>query len=111
MKRVDMAEFFWGVSPKDPDVTRAMEVYDHLDEYERRNVFRSMIFAMVAYRRTGDSGQLVRLVEGNERMIRMDAIPGFREKLRAQRNAPPPEPADPADVEALIRKLQGGSDR
>lgn len=111
MKAVDMAEFFWGVSPDDPTVVNAMGVYDHLDEVERHNVYKTAILAMVAYRRGGDTGQLVRLVESTEQMIRMDAVPGFREKLRAQRNAPPPEPADPADVQALIRKLKSGAGR
>jgi len=111
MKPVDMSEFFWGVSPEDPDVVNAMEVYDHLDEIERRNVYRSMIQAMVAYRREGNNtARLEALTEGTERMIRMDAIPGLREKIHAQRNVVP-EPADPADVEALIRELQGGADR
>lgn len=111
MKRVDMAEFFWGVSPEDPTVVNAMKVYDHLDDVERRHVYRSMILAMTAYRRENNPERLVTFTESVELEIRMDAVPGFREKLRAQRDAPPPEPADPADVEALIRRLESGSDR
>jgi hypothetical protein len=108
MKPVDMSEFFWGVSPEDSAVVNAMEVYDHLDEVERRNVYRSMILAMTAFRRENNPGRLVGFIEGIERMIRMDAVPGFREKLRAQRNAPPPEPCDPVDMQALIRRLESG---
>jgi hypothetical protein len=108
MKPVDMAEFFWGVSPEDSAVVNAMNVYDHLDDVERRHLYRSMILAMTAYRRENNPERLASFTESVERMIRMDAVPGFWEKLRAQRNAPPPEPADPADVQALIRRLQDG---
>ena len=109
MKPVDMSEAYWGVSPDDPVVTRAMEVYDHFDEIERRNVYRSMIQAMVAYRRTGQSAYLTdNLTEGVDRMIRMDAVPGFREKIRASRNRKP-VPASGADIQDKLRRLEDGS--
>jgi hypothetical protein len=108
MKPVDMSEFFWGVSPEDSTVVNAMNVYDHLDDVERRHLYRSMILAMTAYRRENNPGRLASLTESVERMIHMDAVPGFRERMRAARNAPPPEPCDPVDVQALIRRLQDG---
>lgn len=108
MKPVDMSEAYWGVNPDDPAVTRAMEVYDHLDDIERSNVYRSMILAMVAYRRTGQSTYLTdNLTDGVDRMIRMDAVPGFREKLRASRTSTP-VPASDTDVQALLQMLEDG---
>ncbi|WP_433474970.1 hypothetical protein ACQPZP_40885 [Spirillospora sp. CA-142024] len=106
-KRVNFMEESTGVKVDDPAVVRAMEVYDRLDDIERRNAYRSTIQAMTAFRRTSEGRHLTELVRSYEAMIRIDATPGLREKIRATRNAPPPEPADDADIEALIARLRG----
>ena len=110
MKRINLIEESTGVKVDDPAVRRAMDTYDNLNDDERRDIYRSTIQAMVAYRRTGDTAHLTRLTRMYEETIRIDEIPGLREKIRAQRDAPPPEPGDvmsAEEVEALIAGLRG----
>ena len=113
MKRINFIEESTGVKVDDPAVQRAMDAYDHLNDDERRDTYRSTIQAMTAYRRTGDEAYLTRLTRTYEETIRIDAIPGLREKIRAQRDAPPPEPGDvmpAAEAEALIARLHGAGE-
>lgn len=105
IKRVNFVEESTGVKVDDPAVVRAMEVYDHLDDIERRDFYTCTIQAMAAYRRTGEESHLTALTRMHEEMVRVDAIPGLREKFRATRNGPPPKPAKEADIEALITRL------
>ena len=110
MKPVNFIEESTGVKVDDPAVQRAMDAYDHLNDDERRDTYRSTIQTMTAYNRTGDTAHLTKLTRTYEETIRIDAIPGLREKIRAQRDAPPPEPGDvmPAEeAEALIGQLRG----
>ena len=107
MRPVNLVEESTGVKVHDPTVVRAMEAWERLDDIERANVYRSTIQHMVAYRRTGDVAHLDRLTRMHEANLRIDRIPGLREKIRAQRDAPTPVPASDADIEALIAKLRG----
>ena len=110
MKPVNLIEESTGVKVDDPAVLRAMDTYDHLNDDERRDAYRSTIQAMVAYRRTGDTAHLTKLTRTYEETIRIDSIPGLREKIRAQRAAPPPEPGDvmsAEEAEGLIARLRG----
>lgn len=107
LRRVNFVEAATGVKVDDPDVVRAMEAWDHLDDTERSNVFRSTMQMMLAYRRTGEQEHLTDLVSSYEQMILIDSIPGLRDTIRATRNAPPPKPCGEADIEALIAWLRG----
>ncbi|MGP4027169.1 hypothetical protein [Actinomadura sp. 3N407] len=109
MRTINLVEESTGVKVDDPAVVRAMEVYNHLDDIERRDFYTCTIQAMAAYQRTGEASHLTALTRMYEEMVRVDAIPGLREKFRATRNGPPPKPAEEADIEALITRL-GGED-
>lgn len=109
-KRVNFVEESTGVKVDDPTVQRALEAYDHLDDIERRDYYRSAIQTMVAYRRTGEEQHFIALTRMYEQMILVDTIPGLLEKIRAQRDAPPPAPGDvmsTEQVERLIARLRG----
>jgi hypothetical protein len=107
MNRVNFVEVCTGVKVDDPDVLQAMEVWDSLNEAERTNLYRSTIQHMIAYRRTSDGRHLTDLAGSYEAMFQIAAIPGLRDKIRATREAPPPRPADEADIKALIARLRG----
>lgn len=107
LRRVNFVEAATGVTVDDPDVVRAMEAWDHLDDTERGNVFRATVQMMLAYRRTGVQEHLTELVSSYEQMILIDSIPGLRDTIRATRNAPTPKPCGEADIEAVIAWLRG----
>lgn len=107
LRRVNFVEAATGVTADDPDVVRAMETWDHLDDTERGNVFQATVQMMLAYRRTGVQEHLTDLVSSYDQMIVIGSIPGLRDKIRATRNAPTPKPCGEADIEALIAWLRG----
>ncbi|MEU4824846.1 hypothetical protein AB0H37_23495 [Actinomadura sp. NPDC023710] len=105
MKPVDVARP--GVPAKDdPQVKVAMGVWDALTSDEQREVFQSLYRTVAAYGHTKDIDHLTRFAESVDRMVRLESTTDLRQRIRDQRNAVP-EPADPADVEDLLRRLEG----
>jgi hypothetical protein len=89
-----------GVLAKDdPRVETAMRVWDALTPVEQREVFRSL------YRSSHDTDNLTRFVDSVHRMVRLESTTDLRQRIRAQRDVEP-KPADPADVEDLIGRLE-----
>jgi hypothetical protein len=89
----------------DPQVEAAMGVWDALEPDEQGEVFRSLYRAVAAYGQTKDIDHLTRFAESIARMVRLESTTDLRQRIRDQRKAEP-EPADPADVEDLLRRLE-----
>ncbi|MEV4005541.1 hypothetical protein [Actinomadura sp. NPDC049753] len=96
-----------GVPAKDdPQVKTAMGVWDGLTAEEQREVFRSLIRVVAAYGHSKDIDHLTRFAESVDRMVRLESTTDLRQRIRDQRAAVP-EPAAPAAVEDLLRRLEG----
>ncbi len=67
----------------DPDVQAAMSIWDVLSGRERREVFRTLYRAAVAYERTGDVAHLTRLAESVTGMCRLESNANLREIIRS----------------------------
>lgn len=101
------------VAADDPAVVKAMATYDDdLDETERRNVYQTMIMAVVSAGRANYEGKhLGDFAESMAMTVRMNSVPGYREAVRASRNRPPTryeDGIDVADVIASLRDEDGG---
>lgn len=90
----------------DPQVAEAMRVYDGiLNDTERREVFRSMYRAVLAYDRTQDVDHLARLSLSVKDMVLLEQQPGFTEARRAPRK-PPTDPCAGAGIAEVVRRLR-----
>jgi hypothetical protein len=93
------------VHPDDPQVAKAMKVYDTLTPREQRETFRSTYRAAVAFERTGDVAHLNRSADSLTTTILLHGHPPTRQAIL---DAPTePSPAENLrDVGALIEKLR-----
>lgn len=96
-----------GVPAKDdPQVKTAMAVWDELTAEEQREFFRSAFRTVAAYGQSKDIDHLTRFAESVNRMVRLESTTDLRQRIREQRDVVP-EPADPAAVEELLKRLEG----
>ncbi|MES9542866.1 hypothetical protein [Actinomadura sp. NPDC000600] len=93
-------------SKEDPQVKTAMAVWDELTGEEQRELFRSLYRTVAAYGHTKDIDHLTRFAESVDRMVRLESTTDLRQRIRDQRDTVP-EPADPAAVEELLKRLEG----
>ena len=89
----------------DPEVMRALAVWGSWDAEEQREAFRWVFRVALAYERTGDVRHLVRYAESLRTTVALESSTDIRQRIRESRDRTP-TPADPADVEALIRRLE-----
>ncbi|MFF4241479.1 hypothetical protein ACFYYL_36930 [Actinomadura geliboluensis] len=95
-----------GVPAKDdPQVKVAMGVWDQLTADEQRELFRSMYRTVAAYGQTKNVDHLVRFAESVNGMVRLESATDLRQRIRDQRKVVP-EPADPVEIENLLRHLE-----
>ena len=95
-----------GVPPRDdPQVKTAMQVWSALTPDEQTELFCWLYRTVAAYSRTKDIDHLTRFADSIDRMVRLESSTDLRQRIRNQRNAEP-EPASPADIEDLIRRLE-----
>ncbi|ROO84553.1 hypothetical protein EDD29_2080 [Actinocorallia herbida] len=69
----------------DPQVARAMAVWDALTADEQRELFRSLYRRVEAYRRTSQVDHLVTFADSVEGMVRLESRTDLRQILRARR--------------------------
>jgi hypothetical protein len=75
-----------GTPPKDdPQVERAMNVWDALTPEEQREIFRTLYRTTAAYEQTSDIDHLVRFAESVYGMVRLESSTNLREILRKRR--------------------------
>jgi hypothetical protein len=73
-----------GTPPKnDPDVIRAMAVWDALKGTEQREVFLALCRSTVAYEDTGDTTHMTRLADSITGMVHLESSTNLRETLRS----------------------------
>lgn len=100
------------VDADDPAVVKAMAMYDNdLDDTERRNVFETMIMAVVSAERDNYTGDhLTDFAKSMVMTVRMNAVPGYRDAVRAARNRPPARYEDGVDVSEMLAEFGVGGD-
>lgn len=72
----------------DPQVEKAMGVWDALDAGERREVFRTLYRAVLAHRRTSDIDHFIRFAESVDGMVRLESATDLRRVIRDSAAAP-----------------------
>jgi len=98
-----------GAAPaENPQVDRAMAVYDNLNAAEQREVFRTVYRAVAEYGRTRHVDHLIRLAESVEGMVRIESHdPGAREAIRDSASRPlPHSAAEGTDLDDVIKELR-----
>lgn len=94
-----------GPTASDPQVDAAVNVYDSLNDEERRTVFETMVRAIAAYRRTSNIDHMAALAESIEGLIRLSAQPGYWQAMRDLPDTPPA--ADEGiELEEAIKRLR-----
>ena len=70
-----------------------------------KEAFRWVYRVALAFERTGDVQHLVGYAESLRTTVALESSTDIRQRIRESRDRTP-TPADPADVEALIRRLE-----
>ncbi|GAA3039505.1 hypothetical protein [Streptosporangium longisporum] len=98
--------FYPGEIPlDDPQVVKAMQVYDILNSREQREIFRTVYRAATAFKRTGDIDHLVHLAESIKTTILLHGDPAIRQAILDAPTEPSPA-EDLRDVADLVRRLR-----
>ncbi|WP_436759284.1 hypothetical protein [Streptosporangium sp. V21-05] len=94
-----------GIPLDDPQVVKAMEVYDSLKPHEQREIFRSVYRAATAFKRSGDIDHMARLAESVKTTILLHGDPATRQAILDAQTEPSPA-EDLRDVADLVKRLR-----